>query len=153
MYFDTTDYETLIQSFYRTMKRNAKFAGVRLSGDKWTLAEMVGHLIDSASNNHQRFIRLQLEKKVFFPAYDAEEWKRVSQVSAFDFPDLAALWKQYNLFLLHVIRMIDEKSASNCWQIGTERKTLEFLVKDYFVHLQWHLELYNDRIAEIKEFV
>ncbi len=150
MYFNTADYLTLIHAFYRTMKRNAKIAGIRLSADKWTLAEMVGHLIDSASNNHQRFIRLQLEKKVFFPAYDAEEWKRVSQISAFDFTELTAFWKQYNLFLLHLIALIDEKSVSNCWQIGTEQKTLDFLVKDYFAHLQWHLDLYNERIAEIR---
>lgn len=151
MYFNTAAYETLIHAFYRTMKRNAKIAAVRMADDKWTLAEMVGHLIDSAANNHQRFIRLQLEKKVFFPAYDAEEWKRASHISTFDFPQLADFWRQYNLFLLHIIGKIDEKSLSNCWQIGTEQKTLEFLVKDYFVHMQWHIDLYEKRVAEIRE--
>jgi hypothetical protein len=29
--------------------------------DKWSKKEILGHLIDSAANNHQRFIRAQYE--------------------------------------------------------------------------------------------
>ena len=37
---------------------------------KWTRLQLLGHLIDSAANNHQRFVRALAEKSLEWPGYD-----------------------------------------------------------------------------------
>ncbi len=41
---------------------------------KWSPKEIIGHLIDSASNNHQRFVRAQFQDHLIFPGYNQEAW-------------------------------------------------------------------------------
>ena len=111
---------------------------------------MVGHLIDSASNNHQRFIRLQIDEEINFPAYDPEQWKDSSKIYKFEFIELINLWKSYNYFLLHLIKNIDVKNYNNKLIINDEEMTLKFIIEDYFGrHMDWHIELYKKRIEEI----
>ncbi len=148
MTFNITEYQEKISCFYELMLANKHIVDVKIADDKWTLKEMVGHLIDSASNNHQWFIRLQLEKQLHFPAYDQEVWKNVTNITAYSFEDLVGLWKSYNQFLLHIIQQIDDSSLNNLWVDGS--MTLKFKVEDYFVrHMDWHIDLYKNRIAEI----
>jgi len=149
MGFDLEGYERLVLAFESKMKKNTAIADIRLDGGKWTLKEMVGHLIDSASNNHQRFVRLQLAERLSFPGYGAEEWKRVSAVASFDYEMLVALWKTYNLFLLHLIKNMDEGALDHYWEMDNERKSLKFLVVDYFSHLGWHQSLFDERVWEL----
>ena len=145
------DYKEKINNFYELMDSNKNIVDIRVSEDKWTLKEMVGHLIDSASNNHQRFIRLQIDKEINFPAYDHEQWKDISNIHEFEFSDLLNLWKSYNYFLLHLIKNIDVKDYGNKWIIDHKEITLKFIVEDYFgQHMDWHIELYKNRIEEIK---
>ncbi len=47
----------------------------RKDENSWAIKEIVGHLIDSASNNHQRFIRLQYTRELTFPDYPFENEK------------------------------------------------------------------------------
>ncbi len=150
MAFDIERYRLLIDSFRSLMTENEGICAIRPTSDKWTLREMVGHLIDSASNNHQRFVRLQLVSSLQLPGYEAEAWKDVSRVELFDYAALVSFWASYNDFLLHLIRNMDEGSLSHYWEINGERKTLAFLVEDYFSHLVWHKKLFLDRVAEIK---
>lgn len=149
MGFDIEGFERLILDFESMMLNQAVVADIRLDGGRWTLKEMVGHLVDSASNNHQRFVRLQLAGRLSFPAYDAEEWRRVSAVASFDYEMLVALWKTYNLFLLHLIQNMDEDALDHYWEINNERKSLKFLVEDYFAHLEWHQSLFDERVREL----
>lgn len=152
MPFNSGEYEKIINNFYGLMEKNEDIANIKLSGDKWTLKEMVSHLIDSASNNHQRFIRLQLASRLTFPAYDAEQWKNTTNIKDFDFSSLISLWKYYNYFLLYLIKQIDKTSLDNVWEADGKGKTLKALIEDYFVrHMNWHIDLYNDRIQEIKQ--
>ncbi len=149
MSIKTAAYEKIILDFHKKMRSRAKIAKIRLEADKWTLLEMVGHLVDSASNNHQRFIRLQLESALSFPAYAAEEWKNVSKTNGLDYAFMIEFWKMYNLFLIHIIQKIDETKLENYWEIGGKRMTLSFLVEDYFAHVKWHAELFEQRAAEV----
>ena len=145
------DYNEKINNFYELMDSNKNIVDIRVSKDKWTLKEMVGHLIDSASNNHQRFIRLQIDKEIKFPAYDPEQWKDFSKIYGFAFIELINLWKGYNYFLLHLIKNIDVKDYNNKWKINDKEMTLKFIIEDYFGrHMDWHIELYKNRIEEIK---
>jgi len=89
--FDIDGYKTRIDSFYETMEQNIDIIDIKLSAEpqpspagegspleKWTLREMVGHLVDSASFMHQVIIRFQLDENLNFLAYDAEPWKNIT---------------------------------------------------------------------------
>lgn len=148
---DLADYRDLIERFHRLMRRSRRVALVEAGDDAWTLQEMVAHLVDSASNNHQRFVRLQIESRLEFPAYDAEEWRRVSRAKTASYRDLVALYLLYNRYILHLVAWLDRDSLAHRWISPDGDRTLAFLVEDYFAHQRWHLELFERRIAEIRD--
>jgi hypothetical protein len=147
--FPIAEYKAMIETVHETMLEHADIADKRPSPDHWTLKEMVGHLIDSACNNHQRFVRLQLNESLTFPAYDPEAWKEVSTVSAMEYHLVVNLWNTYNLFLLALVGHITPSALGHVWT--DKGKNLEYLVTDYFVHLNWHLDLFRKRAAEIRQ--
>ena len=150
--FQINEYKNKINNFFEIMAKNKNIADIKLSEEKWTLKEMIAHLIDSASNNHQRFIRLQINKNIIFPAYDPEIWKSITRINDFDFLDLINLWKSYNYYLLHIIENIDHNALNNTWKTDEKELTLQFIINDYFEnHMDWHIELYKKRIEEIME--
>jgi hypothetical protein len=107
---------------------------------KWSRKEVLGHLIDSASNNHQRFVRAQLHGELVFPSYAQEDWNRVQQYQSETWENLVRLWSSYNLHLAHCIAGIPESAAGYVCTIGdSEPVTLQFLVTDYVKHLEHHL--------------
>jgi hypothetical protein len=69
----------------------------------WSRKQVIGHLIDSASNNHQRFVRASLQGSLEFPGYDQDGCVRVEAVQEAPWRLLLALWTNYNLYLAHVI--------------------------------------------------
>jgi hypothetical protein len=112
----------------------------RPSATKWSKKEVLGHLIDSAANNHQRFVRAQLQRELTFPGYAQEDWNRVQQYQSERWGSLVRLWASYNLHLAHVMSVIPEGDGRNLCTIGgSEPVTLEFLVNDYVRHLEHHL--------------
>jgi len=123
---------------------------VRVSSEAWTLSEIVGHLIDSASNNHQRFARLRLGNLDGFPGYEAETWVRAQDHDSCHFTILSQLWSAYNAFLLHLAETIPHTSLQNAWMKPEGPLTLGFLVNDYFSHLNLHAEHYAKRLAEVE---
>ena len=107
---------------------------------RWTKKEVVGHLIDSASNNHQRFVRGQLAAGQDFPRYEQEGWVRVQNYQAARWADLIDLWRAYNTHLLHVAgQMSGDARRAVCRVGGGPEVTLEWLFVDYVDHLEHHL--------------
>jgi hypothetical protein len=150
MSFNITEFSSTIDDFHATLKKTPEAKTViRLAEDKWTLKEMIGHLIDSASNNHQRWVRMQLEETLSFPQYEPEPWKNIQKVNNFDWNSLIQLWKSYNDFLIYSIQNIDQKNLSHLWLKGDTPLTLEFIINDYFSHIRFHVNLFNDRVKEI----
>jgi hypothetical protein len=112
----------------------------RPSPERWSKKEVVGHLIDSASNNHQRFVRGQLAGGQDFPRYEQEGWVRVQGYQSARWGDLIDLWRAYNTHLLHVARgMTAESRRAICRVGGGAEVTLEWLFGDYVDHLEHHL--------------
>ena len=148
--FPVTEYREILDRFGGLMRDTEALSTVRLSPERWTLREMIGHLIDSASNNHQRFIRLQTEKTLRFPAYEAQAWVDSSAADTFDFAALTSLWKGYNLYLLHIIVHAAPASLEHVWEIDGRTIALKELIEDYFRHILIHEKLYRERAAEIK---
>jgi hypothetical protein len=150
MDFPIAEWNALIDSFYGELVAASDLADARMDDGEWTLRDMVAHLIDSFTNNHQRFIRLQLAERLEFPGYDAETWRSVSKVDSLDYGFLCELWRSCNRYLLAIIGGIEERSLGNVWETPEGPKTLGFLVEDYFRHVRWHINLFERRLAALK---
>jgi len=106
----------------------------------WSRKQVIGHLIDSASNNHQRFVRAALQTSLDFPGYDQNGNVRVQAVQEADWALLVELWAAYNRFLAHVIAHLPASKLETVCRIGEgDAVTLGFLVEDYLRHLVHHL--------------
>lgn len=106
----------------------------------WSRRQLVGHLVDSASNNHQRFVRASLQDSLEFPGYEQNAWVRVQAVEEANWPVMVALWASYNRYLAHVIVHLPPAKLEVPCRIGSSGPvTLEFLAEDYLRHLVHHL--------------
>ena len=106
----------------------------------WSRKQVIGHLIDSASNNHQRFVRASLQGSLEFPGYDQDGCVRVQAVQSAPWYLLVTLWTNYNLYLAHVIAHLPaDKLEARCRIGENEPVTLKFLAEDYLTHLLHHL--------------
>lgn len=115
---------------------------------------LIGHLIDSASNNHQRMVRLQYAPRcghsmpntqmgmLVFPDYtqDNDLWLQLQDYQHEDWDTLLSLWKYYNLHICQVIRSVDESKLHNYWlDYEGNRVTLHDMITGYTNHLNLHL--------------
>jgi hypothetical protein len=130
-----------------------KNAGPRLQGiaekdaerkpapDKWSKKEILGHLIDSAANNHQRFVRAQLEDALVFPGYEQAGWVRAQGYAGADWMLLMDLWRVMNLHIAHIVERIPADKMSTVCRIGKSAEmTLDALIADYIRHVEHHLK-------------
>jgi hypothetical protein len=107
---------------------------------KWSPKEVLGHLIDSAANNHQRFVRMQLRDHLELPGYEQDAWVRLAGYADRPWADLVALWDQYNRGLAHLIGRVDPGALAHTWTSPEgERVDLAWVVRDYLSHLRHHL--------------
>jgi hypothetical protein len=107
---------------------------------KWSRKEILGHLIDSASNNHQRFVRGQLSAEIRLGGYEQEKWVHSQNYQNEPWANLVTLWNSYNLHLAFLMELVPEGALKNVCFIGdAEPVTLEFLMTDYLRHLKHHL--------------
>jgi hypothetical protein len=107
--------------------------------EKWSKKEILGHLIDSAANNHQRFIRIQAEHEpVIF--YNQNDWVMLSGYNSIDTEQLIATWRYYNLHLASVAKAIaPENLARNGVGRDGQPHTLKWYFDDYVAHMEHHL--------------
>jgi hypothetical protein len=110
-----------------------------LSGG-WSRKQVLGHLIDSASNNHQRFVRAALQSSLDFPGYEQDENIRLQAPQQADWLLLISLWAAYNRYLAHIIARLPASKLETPCRIGSGAPvTLKFLATDYLTHLLHHL--------------
>ena len=106
----------------------------------WSRRQVVAHLIDSASNNHQRFVRASLQDSLEFPGYDQDGWVRVQATEEANWAVMVALWANYSRYLAHVIAHLPPAKLEVPCQIGSSGPvTLKFPAEDYLRHLVHHL--------------
>ena len=114
----------------------------------WSRKQLLGHLIDSASNNHQRFVRAALQDSLEFPGYDQDGWQSVQAAQDVPWQTLLALWANYNRYLAHIITHLPAAKLDVPCRIGSNQPvTLRFLAVDYLSHLVHHLEQIGLRAA------
>jgi hypothetical protein len=124
----------------------------------WSAKEVLGHLIDSAAVNHQRFVRAPWQDLVF-PGYAQDDWVAAQQYQSAPWPELVALWREYNRHLARVMAAVPvdlrtrPQERHNLHEIAMrpvpadEPATLDYFMRDYVEHLRHHLRQIDERIA------
>ena len=149
--------------FAEELRRTVETAAPRLAalGDEesaarpapgaWSKKETLGHLVDSAANNHRRFVLAQLRDDLDFEGYAQEGWVGTQHYNDEPWPQLVSLWRHYNLHLAHVMahapadKLTREHRLHTLHRIAFEPvarerpATLEYLMRDYVTHLKHHL--------------
>lgn len=115
------------------------------SPDKWSKKQIIGHLIDSAANNHHRFVRGQFED-IPHIVYNPDDWNNHGYYCNIDSHQLITFWESYNRQLLalmqhippHLLsRRVDTNFASS--DDNSLAPTIAYLIEDYVVHMEHHL--------------
>jgi hypothetical protein len=124
--------------------------------DHWSSKQIIGHLIDSAANNHARFVLGQLKDDLIFPGYDQNSWVETNHYQEASWSQLIDFWRAYNLHLHHLMSNADIARLNTPCTLHTlqeiafnavpqsEPVTLAYLMKDYVDHLKHHLgQIFN----------
>ena len=164
----TTDYgqflngfrETIVSATARLRELTPEQSRRKDAPDDWAPIEVLGHLVDSAANNHQRFVRAQFTDDLVFGGYEQNQWVNGQKYLETSWPELIQLWSSYNLHLLHVASVVPAdaltkpRAKHTLDQIAfksvdkNQAATLEYVIRDYVDHLRHHL---NQIFAETKQ--
>jgi len=118
---------------------------VRRNSQKRNIKQIVGHLVDSASNNTHRIVHLQYQPSPFaFPNYatfgNNDRWIAIQNYESENWTTLVQLWKYVNLHIIHVINNVNEEKLDNQWISATEKYvSLKDMIIDYLGHFKLHL--------------
>ncbi len=108
--------------------------------NKWSKKEILGHLIDSACNNQQKFVRMMASKHLDFVGYAQDFWVNEQHYNDASWQQLVSFWYAYNAHIAHIIEHVNPNFLQNTITIeGSGLFTLEFIMQDYAEHLKHHL--------------
>ncbi len=134
----------------RLIRMRPSESEAREAEGRWSVKEILGHLVDSASNNHQRIVRLQITKDLSFPDYQSEneKWVASQRYQEEDWNELIWLWKYYNLHLAHVILNVRSETLDHSWTAGSATPIrLGDLILDYLSHMKMHLDQIENSVG------
>jgi len=119
-----------------------------------TIKQIVGHLIDSASNNTHRIIHLQYQPNpLIYPDYanlgNNDRWIAIQNYQDENWKDLVQLWKYANMHIIHVIKQVNEDKLDHEWTTALGKNvSLKSMIIDYLRHLKLHLEEIDELIRQ-----
>ena len=126
-------------------------AAVRPAPGKWSPKQIIGHLIDSASNNHQRFVRAAFQDDLVFPGYAQEEWVVLQRYHHAAWDEILTFWLSFNQHIATVMAAVPAevrlrvRARHNLDEIATHapataaQATLDYFMSDYVDHLVMHV--------------
>jgi len=133
--------ETIKREWPHLCELTEQRASVARAPGKWSPKEELGHLIDSATNNHIRFVRGAIESEYRGPGYSQDEWVRLHGYNTMLWEKIRNLWYQYNLLLTELVERIPEDRLTIRCSISTNPPvTLGFVIEDYVLHMQHHID-------------
>jgi hypothetical protein len=117
----------------------------RRNGQNRNIKQIVGHMVDSASNNTHRIIHLQYQASpLIYPDYanlgNNDRWIAIQNYQDENWNDLVQLWKYSNLHIIHVINNVNSTKLDNIWlsALGVEVSLLK-MISGYLSHFELHL--------------
>lgn len=133
----------------RLLKINGATASAKPASDRWSAKEELGHLVDSASNNHERIVRAKLKEQRSWLSYNGERWVRLHAYQQREWAEIVDLWRALNDQLLKVTEALSAADWSIAFPLdGSEPITLSRLFKEYVEHIQHHLRHIGIEIME-----
>jgi hypothetical protein len=116
--------------------------------NKWSKKEILGHLVDSACNNQQKFVRMMAQNHLDFVGYAQDFWVKEQNYNAISWQVLINFWYAYNQHISHIIEHVNPDYLQNTITIdGTGLFSLEFIMQDYVEHQKHHLKAILPEIA------
>lgn len=107
----------------------------------WTRKQIVGHLLDSAANNRQRFVRASTGGSYSGPKYEQDAWVAAHGYVEQTWATLLAWWATEHAILAAVVDRIAEDRLETPCVVGENAPvTLRWLIEDYVDHQKWHLQ-------------
>ena len=117
-------------------------ASIKLLPHKWSKKEILGHLVDSASNNQQKFVRMMKQPHLNFVGYAQDFWVSEQHYNTASWQELVNFWSAYNNHIAHIIEYVNPDYLQHTITIeGKGLFTLEFIMNDYAEHLKHHLKV------------
>jgi hypothetical protein len=105
----------------------------------WTRKQIVGHLLDSATNNRQRFVRASIDGSYAGPKYAQDAWVAAHGYAEQSWERLLNWWKTEHDILAAVVDRIPAECLEASCAVGDDAPVkLRFLVEDYVEHQRWH---------------
>lgn len=134
------DYQAQLERLYQCFL-TCPDPQVREKNDGWCVKEILGHLFDSVSNNHQRLLRYLPGATLQFPGYDQATFVARAHYDSFEYQKLLSLWYLHNQLLLHIFAHIPVEEQGALIQIGDRPAiTITQLMADYFAHMEKHYQ-------------
>jgi hypothetical protein len=106
---------------------------------KWCAKEVMGHLTDSAINNHARMMRLQIETEPSLPGYEQMAWVGLQRYADREWVKVLTVWVALNEHFASAVGRIDKVLLANKGIVAGGELTLGFLIEDYIAHMEHHL--------------
>ncbi len=120
--------------------------GLKRNRQNRTIRQIVGHMIDSATNNTHRIIHMQYqESPIQYPDYanlgNNDRWISIQNFQEEDWTLLVALWASTNRHILHVIKQVREDKLHSLWISALDEEvTLKAMITDFPRHFKLHLQ-------------
>jgi hypothetical protein len=124
----------------------------RRNSQNRTIKQIVGHMVDSASNNTHRIIHLQYQQSpLIFPDYanlgNNDRWIAIQNYQDEEWNNLVQLWKYTNIHIAHVIQNINTEKFDNVWISALNQKiSLKAMIVDFPRHFKLHCDEINELI-------
>jgi hypothetical protein len=124
----------------------------RRNSQNRTIKQIVGHMVDSASNNTHRIVHLQYQQSpLVFPDYanlgNNDRWIAIQNYQDEEWNNLVQLWKYTNIHIVHVIQNINTEKLDNVWISALNEKiSLKAMVVDFPRHFKLHCDEINELI-------
>lgn len=151
------EYEKLIfENANLLIKISDEEAAFNGSARSWSRKEALGHLIDSANVNYNRFISALSKDNLVFETYPQDDWVQLQDYNNRDWNELIEFWKNLNIHILKLVKRIPTRALNKkrtnhnldkiCFELVESGKesTLGYLIKDYFNHLEHHINQINN---------
>lgn len=123
-------------------------AAYKSAPNRWSKKEVLGHLIDSATNNIRRFVEAQFKPRPYLvQPYDQDQCVAVNQYQSLPVSELLSLWTALNRHVVTIMERQDAQSLALPVQVNTAQYTLAWLLTDYVDHLEHHVRQIRQEVA------
>lgn len=143
-----TNLEAIVAQASARMVSISEETASRKPGGKWSAKEVLGHLIDSASVNLERMLRVSLQTGLELHVYPQDAWVNLQAYQERSFAEVLTLWQALNQHIAHLVERIPDSSLAHTFNVPhAQNVTLKFLIEDYIAHLEHHLKQIWERTA------